>query len=177
MNNNSAGDIRNLINFQFDISWQLLEYHFNGLTDEECLWKPQANGLHVHHEGGKWRADWPDSESYDIGPASIAWLTWHIIYWWSMVLDYSTGNGTLTREQVQWSGNITDVSENINNLRDRWKTLLEKLSDDELLSCKRTYWPFSNKPFYELAAWLNLELMKNASEIGYCRFLYASRNR
>jgi hypothetical protein len=174
-NNNSADNIRNLLNFQFDISWQLFEYNINGIDNEECLWKPREKGLHIHNEDGTWRADWPDSESYDIGPASIAWLTWHIIFWWSMVFDYSFGNGTLTHEEVQWPGNITAVRERINNLRDKWRTLLEELSEDELRSSKRTHWPFGDKPFYELAAWLNLELMKNASEIGYCRFLYASR--
>lgn len=177
MNNNSPDNIRNLLKFQFDISWQLLEYHINEIDNEECLWRPREKGLHIHNEDGIWYADWPDSESYDIGPASIAWLTWHITFWWSMVLDYSIGNGTLTREEVQWPGNITAVREKINNLRDEWNTLLGEISADKLLSCKRTRWPFEDKPFYELAAWLNLELMKNASEIGYCRFLYASQNR
>jgi hypothetical protein len=66
-----------------------------GIEDRECLWKPREKGLHIYDEAGVLRADWPESESYDIGPASIAWL--------------------------------------------------------------------------------NLELIKNASEIGYCRFLYASQ--
>ena len=171
----SECDIRNLLDFQFDISWQLLEYHLTEVEDEECLWRPRKTGLHVHESDGIWWVDWPDSESYDIGPASMAWLTWHIIFWWSMVLDYSAGNGTLTREQVPWPGNITAVREKINDLRDKWKTLVNGLSDDELSSSEKTHWPFGDKPFYELAAWLNLELMKNASEIGYCRFLYASQ--
>ncbi|MDF2927423.1 MAG: hypothetical protein K0R57_6337 [Paenibacillaceae bacterium] len=51
---------------------------------------------------------------------------------------------------------------------------LTELPNDEFLSGNRTRWPFADKPFHELAAWLNLELMKNAAEIGYCRFLYAS---
>lgn len=166
----------NLLKFQFDISWQLLEYHLPGIDDKECMWKPGTKGLHVHKVNGIWRADWPDTESYDIGPASIAWVTWHIIFWWSMVLDYSYGEGTLTREEVQWPGNIEEVREKIINLRHQWKNILEKLTEEDLLSCKRTIWPFEEKPFYELAAWLNLELMKNASEIGYCRFLYATRD-
>jgi len=71
-------------------------------------------------------------------PPSVAWLTWHITYWWSMVLDHSF---------------------------------------EEFLSSERTRWPFVERPFHELAAWLNVELMKNAAEIGYCRFLYAVRGR
>lgn len=172
----SGNDLRNLINFQFDISWQLLEYHLNGLNDEECLWKPQGGGLHVQCEAGQWRADWPESESYDIGPPSIAWPAWHIIFWWSMVADYTFGNGTLTQEDVQWPGSITAVKEKINNLRNEWKESVAGMSGSELIASDRSHWPFENRPFYEVAAWLNLELMKNASEIGYCRFLYASRN-
>lgn len=176
-NKNSADDVRNLINFQFDISWQLLEYHLPGIEEQECLWKPNEKGLHVYKEAGIWRADWPESESYDIGPASIAWLTWHIIFWWSMVLDYSFGDGTLTREEVQWPGSMTAVKEKIDSLRDKWQGLVGGLREDELFSTNRSHWPLEDRPFYEVAGWLNLELMKNASEIGYCRFLYASSNR
>lgn len=167
--------IRNTLNFQFDISWQLLEYHLNGLENEECLWRPASKGLHVVNRSGIWHADWPDSESYDIGPASIAWLTWHITFWWSMVLDYSFGNGSLSREDIHWPGSIALTRERINLLCYKWKAAVAALSDEELLSCERTRWPFTDKPFSELAAWLNLELMKNAAEIGYCRFLYATR--
>lgn len=174
---NSMDSVRNALIFQFDISWQLLEFHLNGLGDEECLWKPCSKGLHVINKQGIWSTDWPETESYDIGPASIAWLTWHITFWWSMVFDYSFGKGTLEREDIQWSGSTIAVKEKIIKLRDEWKTILTTISDEEFLSCKRTKWPFEDKPFYELAAWLNLELMKNAAEIGYCRFLYASRKQ
>jgi len=174
---NSIKSLRNALNFQFDISWQLLEIHLDSLEDEECLWRPASKGLHVTNKLGTWRVDWPETETYDIGPPSIAWLTWHITFWWSMVLDYSFGNGTLKKEDVHWPGNANTVREKINQLRDEWRTALVKLSDEELLSCQRTKWPFEDKPFCELAAWLNLELMKNASEIGYCRFLYACKKR
>ncbi|MBD2870013.1 DinB family protein [Paenibacillus arenilitoris] len=171
-----VSNIRSSLDFQHQISWQLLDYHLTGLVDEEYRWRPAARGLHVANESGVWRADWPESETYDIGPASIAWLTWHITFWWSMVLDNSFGNGTLTREEVRCPGNIEETIKRINQLRMEWQTALAIMPDDELLAVERTKWPFTGKPFHELAAWLNLELMKNASEIGYCRFLYASRN-
>lgn len=171
-----TSEIRNMINLQFDISWQLLEYHLNEIEEEECLWQPSKRGLHVHREFNGWRSDWPETESYNIGPASIAWLTWHILFWWSMVMDHSFGSGTLTREEVQWPGSIETVKEKVEQLRKFWTDSVEALSDEELLTCDRTRWPFADRPFCELAAWLSLELMKNASEIGYCRFLYASQN-
>ncbi|HYE81767.1 MAG TPA: DinB family protein [Clostridia bacterium] len=174
---NSTDNIRNTLIFQLDISWQMLELHLTGLEDEECLWKPAPRSLHVADEAGIWRADWPDTEAYDIGPSSIAWLTWHITFWWSMVFDYAFGNGTLTREAINWPGSVTAAREKIIQLHDEWKTKLETLPDEELFSGKRTKWPFEDRPFYELAAWLNLELMKNAAEIGCGRFLYASRKQ
>lgn len=173
--NNEGQHIRQLLQSQLDIAWQLLEYHLHDLDDDEGLWQPATAGLHVRkQEGGGWRADWPQSEAYDIGPASIAWLTWHIIFWWSMTLDHSFGNASLTREAVQWPGSIALAKAKIASLRDEWNTAIESLTDEQLLQAERTRWPFANKPFYELAGWLNLELMKNASEIGYCRFLYGS---
>ncbi|AFQ43838.1 DinB family protein [Desulfosporosinus meridiei] len=173
----SAESIRKSLNFQFDISWQMLEYHLNNLGTEESLWRPATKGLHVVNESGTWHADWPDSEAYDIGPASLAWITWHIIFWWSMVLDFSFSKGTLSRENILWPGNMTATKERIIQLRDVWRSSVESLSDDDFLSCERTRWPFTDKPFYDLAGWLNLELMKNAAEIGYCRFLYATRKQ
>lgn len=174
---NSTDSVRNTLKFQFDISWQMLELHLAGLDDEECLWRPGARGLHVVHKSEVWHADWPDTEAYDMGPSSIAWLTWHITFWWSMVFDYSFGNGTLTREDVLWPGTMAAVRKKMAQLRDEWRTILTALSNEELLSCARTKWPFKDRPFYELAAWLNLELMKNAAEIGYCRFLFASQKK
>lgn len=93
-------ELRDTLLRQFDITWALTEYHLNGLTTEECLWRPAARGLHVRERDGEWRADWPEHEGYDLGPASMAWLTWHMIFWWSSVLDHSFGEGKLTREQV-----------------------------------------------------------------------------
>lgn len=167
--------IRQSLEFQFQISWQLLQYHLDGLQDEEFEWRPADKGLHIWREAGSWRADWPDTESYDIGPPSIAWLTWHITYWWSLVLDHSFGHGRLVREDIRPSGTVQEAKERIERLCDEWGRAVAALPDEELLAVKRTRWPFEERPFHELAAWLNLELMKNAAEIGACRFHYGAR--
>src|SRR5207249_9656107 len=81
-------------------AWKLASFHLDGLTTEECLWLPAHKGLHVHQvSDGRWRADWPDHEGYDVGPPSIAWLTWHIGFWWSMAIDHSFGDGSLRSEE------------------------------------------------------------------------------
>ncbi|GAB4577794.1 MAG: DinB family protein [Anaerolineales bacterium] len=161
---------------QLETAWKLTQYHLNGLTTEECLWRPASTGLHVHPlPNGLWRADWPEHEGYDLGPPSIAWVTWHIGFWWGMVLDHTFGNGSLQRETIPWPGNADAVRENLNRLHNEWLTALEPLTEDDLRSAYHTRWPFQGRPFGDVVAWVNLELTKNATEIGYARFLYAVR--
>ena len=159
---------------QFETAWKLATLHLDGLTTEECLWRPARHGLHVRRDdGGQWRADWPTHQGYDIGPPSIAWLTWHLGFWWSMVLDHSFGNATLSRTDVAWPGTAVDVREWIGRLQQQWRSALDELTADDLRATQRTRWPVQNRPFGDIVAWTNLELVKNAAEIGYARFLYA----
>jgi hypothetical protein len=161
---------------QFETAWKLTSLHLENLTTAECLWRPAPQGLHVHQSaGGQWRADWPESEGYDIGPPSIAWLTWHVGFWWSMVLDHSFHSAALSREQVLWPGSADGVRAWLGRLRGEWWAALEQLTDDDLRSAQRTRWPFQGRPFGDVVAWVNVELTKNAAEIGYARFLYAVR--
>jgi len=51
--------------------------------------------------------------------------------------------------------------------------VLEQITGKDLRSRQRTRWPFQDRPFGDVVAWLNVELTKNAAEIGYARFLYA----
>ncbi len=163
---------------QLDTAWKLASFHLDGLTTDECLWRPEQRGLHVQRASdGTWRADWPEREGYDIGPPSIAWLTWHVRFWWSMVIDHSFGRGALAREQVLWPGDADAVREAITRLHGEWRAAIEALSDEDLRSSQRTRWPLRDRPFAEVIAWANVELTKNAAEIGYARFLYAVRGR
>jgi hypothetical protein len=121
--------------------------------------------------------DWPETESYDIGPASIAWIMWHIIYWWSTALDYNFGDGILKNEDIPWPESVENAKATISLLHDKWVSKLNALSDAEYQSEQYAKWPLSDRSFADIALWLNAELMKNASEIGYGRFLYAAREK
>ena len=163
---------------QLETAWKLTSFHLDGLGTDECLWRPAQRGLHVRQVTNEtWRADWPHHEGYDLGPPSIAWLTWHIGFWWSMVIDHSFGDGVLSREDVTWPGNAEDTRDRIEQLHREWRSRLEQLTDDDLRSPERTRWPFRDRPFGDVVAWVNVELTKNAAEIGYARFLYAVRER
>ena len=166
-------DARGILLRQLDTAWRLASYHLDGLTTEECLWRPARAGPHVHRDAdGRWRADWPEREDYLLGPPSIAWLTWHVGFWWSMALDHSFGRAALAREDVAWPGSADDVREWLGGLNARWRAELQRVTDEEMRSADRTRWPFRERPFGDVAAWVNLELAKNAAEIGYARFLH-----
>ena len=162
---------------QLDIAWALTAYHLTGLTTAECLWRPGPVGLHIRTDAeGIYHADWPDRETYDLGPPSIAWLTWHLGFWWSMALNHNFGPGTLTREAVTWPGTAEGAREWIGGLHGEWRRHLELLEEPALSASDRARWPFQQRPLRDIVAWANLELMKNAAEIGYARFLYGARS-
>ena len=168
--------VRHHLARQLDTSWSLLGLHLSTLEDGEALWRPAEVGLHVHQgDGGVWAADWPEREGYASGPSSIAWLTWHIGFWWSMVLDHSFATGSLQREDVPWTGSASGARQCLQRCHDDWVMALDALSDSDYDSTARTRWPVRQRPFADVVAWVNVELMKNAAEIGYARFLYAVR--
>lgn len=93
-------EITDLLVRQHEIAWSLASYHLETLSTRECLWRPSTRGLHVSVLDDVWRGEWPDHEGYDLGPPSIAWLVWHIGYWWSMVINHSFEDSTLSQESV-----------------------------------------------------------------------------
>lgn len=171
-----TSEARDYLIRQFETAWSLTSYHLDGLTTEECLWRPAQKGLHVHRApDGTWRADWPEHEGYDLGPPSIAWLTWHLGFWWSMVIDHSFDSASLSREAVTWPGSADAAREWIGGLQEKWRAMLEQLTDEDLRSTEKTRWPLQDRPFGDVIAWANVELTKNAAEIGYARFLHGVR--
>ncbi len=172
MSTSNANPLRQTLLSQLETAWAITCYHLEGLTTEDCLRRPGEAGLQVvRGDDGAWRAEWPEHEGYQLGPASLGWLTWHLGFWWSMVLNHSFDSATLTREQVSWPGDADEVRAWIARLHSEWRAAIERLGDAELLSEERTKWPLTGKPFADIVAWVNLELMKNAAEIGYARFV------
>lgn len=166
--------VRDLLQSQFQISWALLAYHLEDLGSDECLWRPSPSSPHVEpNEQGKWVAQWPESESYALGQASIAWTTWHICYWWTKAIGHLSGNVRIERDDVEWPGPV-DVRRTLEELRHDWLRLLADWSERELHLPVTDSWPLPDASPSTIAAWLNLELMKNAAEIGAVRFLFGS---
>lgn len=169
-------EISGLLLRQYEIAWSLASYHLRGLSNEECLWRPSTKGPHlVSPDAGSWRGEWPEHEGYDLGPPSIAWLLWHVSFWWSMAIDHSFESVTLDQNAIICPSSADDASSMLHAFNERWHGLITSITDEDLLSHERTRWPFQGRPFGDVVAWVNIELTKNASELGYVRFLYATR--
>ncbi len=166
---------RDLLLRQFDVAWQLAWYHLETLTDDECLWRPAARGLHVHHQNGQWIADWPTHEGYDLGASSAAWIEWHWLFWWRMAIDQTWGAATRTRESIRWPGSPAAARQELKELHDQWRAKLEASNDDDLARSEQVRWPFHDRSMGDLFAWANTELTKSAAELGMVRFLYGAR--
>ena len=159
---------------QFETAWALTDHHLQGLTTSECMWRPANKCLHISKdpEGG-WRADWPETEDYTIGPPSIAWTTWHILFWWETVLCHLEDRPPPQRESILWPGAAETACQAIGDLCAQWLRLLNGASEQDLKLPLGESWPIKDASTAQIAAWLNVELTKNAAEIGMVRFLYA----
>lgn len=171
----NARRTKNLLLRQLETSWSLARLHLAELPDSEALWEPAAAGPRVHPVDGEWTADWPDDESYAAGVPTIAWLQWHIGMWWSLAWDRAFGAGDLDHETIRWPGSTNAASDWLEGLHVAWSASIEELSDKHLGEVPAT-WPLHDGTLGDVAAWVNVELMKNAAEIGFLRFLFASRS-
>lgn len=162
--------------WQLDMVWQLFCYHMKDLGEQEAHWAQSEKGLRVRQQEGCWLADWPETESYDIGPASIAWTLWHILFWWESALAFNRDGRTLEKTDVVWPGSVALAERRIAALYGEWVAFLNIQADQELEAPERARWPFEGQSLAAVALWLNAEFMKNTAELGAARFLYATRS-
>jgi hypothetical protein len=145
--------------WQFDLTWALADLHLSALVEDDFLWEPTALCWTVRPDtAGVWRPDWADTEPDPMPVPTVAWLTWHVIWWWSTTIDKVTGDAPRDRDEVIWPGDGASSVSQIRELAARWRDLLADLEVDQV----RT------------ALWLNAELMKNIAEIGQLRLLRAA---
>jgi hypothetical protein len=167
---------RDLLRWQFDLVWSLSQLHFEALTDDDTHWAP-AEVIWTVHRGtdGRWRPDFAEVEPDPIPATTIAWLTWHIGWWWSSAIAHAEGRPIPERTEVCWPGDTAAARAWLHELSEKWVTVLDH-SDDSALERSTHYpWPAeAGLTVAHLAAWVNAELMKNAAEIGQLRILRAA---
>jgi hypothetical protein len=163
---------RDALMWQLGLTFSLFEIFVAGLADEEALRAPAAGAWSVRQDAsGLWLADWGDPEPDPAPPTTVAWLLWHIGWWWSDVTGRAFGGGGIERSDAAWPGDVAAAVRKIRDFHERWRSGLADMSSDDLtsMSLGNRCWPGAGRPFSHVAAWVNSELMKNSAEIGATR--------
>lgn len=162
-----------LLRWQFDLTWSLVELHLEQLTSDVLAWEPVSVRWAMRRdEGGRWVPDWDESELDPIPVPTAGWVAWHIGWWWSTALDHANGRAVRDRTEIGWSGDLDGVIGWLRDLRDQWLDVIAEWSDDDLDAPSSYPWgDGSGMTVAHTAAWLNAELMKNAAELGQLRLL------
>jgi hypothetical protein len=158
--------------WQLGVAWSLFDIVIAGLTEEDALRPPATGAWSVRRgEDGEWRADWADSDPDPVPPTTVAWLLWHIGWWWSDVTGRAFGDGAVQRDEAPWPGSAVAAIERVQDCHARWGAGLAAASAADLASTSLgdRCWRLTGLPFRHVAAWVNVELMKNTAEIGATR--------
>lgn len=164
--------MRELLLQQLDIPWALASgYYLPGLTDEIAHWRPSANAVGLVAREGSFYPEWPDEEQEPIPDTTVGWLLWHMEWWWSGAVEGTRGGRSPGPGEFAWSGSAGASRARLTGLHDEWVAILT--TSDLSHSCTA---PFPTpQPLSEIAAWLNVELMKNVAELGQLMRLRANR--
>ncbi|RFU88231.1 DinB family protein [Streptomyces triticagri] len=160
-----------LLRWQFDLTWALFEYHLERLEPDDFLWEAARPSwtLHPTPDGG-WVPDFAETEPDPVPVPTIAWLSWHIGWWWGMAADHAHGRSPRDRADIDWPGAGAPAVAWLRALRTDWLEALDTLTATDLTTVAP--FPWANDPAHTTAhmiAWVNAELMKNAAEIGQLR--------
>ncbi|QOV37204.1 DinB family protein [Streptomyces ferrugineus] len=164
---------RDLLRRQFDLTWALFEYHLDRLRPEHFLWEPGPYCWTVHRGAdGTWVPDWAETEPDPVPVPTIAWLSWHIGWWWGVATDHLRGRPPRERTEVTWPGEGAATVTWLRELGAEWLAALDGLDESDLEA--GASFPWTEDPQYTVAhmiGWVNAELMKNVAEIGQLRLL------
>ncbi len=160
---------------QFDLAWALADLHLSALTDDDFLWEPAELVWTVRPDhAGTWRPDWSDVEPDPIPVPTIGWLTWHVIWWWSVAQAHLDGAQPPERADVTWPGGAASVSR-IRELAGHYRATLQSLTAADLERGSAFPWGAdTGHTVADTVLWLHVELTKNVAEIGQLRLLRAA---
>jgi hypothetical protein len=165
-----------LLSWQFDLTWSLFAYHLELLEPDDFLAEPAPVCWTLRPaDGGGWVPDWADTEPDPVPAPTIAWLTWHIGWWWTVAIDHVDGRRPHDRTEIHWPGSGEPTVNWMRELRTAWAAVLSRLTDADLDQPAGYPWPAdAGLTVAHLAGWVNAELMKNAAEVGQLRILRAA---
>ncbi|AOS66048.1 DinB family protein [Actinoalloteichus hymeniacidonis] len=165
-----------LLHWQFDFVWSLAEFHLAQLVTADLRWEPAENcwTMHPTADGG-WKPDFAEIEPDPVPVPTIAWVTWHLGWWWSVTLDHAQGRPPRERGEIRWPGTAQGTVEWLRSLSTEWSSVLDRITEADL-DAPATF-PWQDNPDMTVAhtiGWVNGELMKNVAEIGQLRLLRAA---
>jgi hypothetical protein len=164
---------RDLLRWQFDLTWSLTELHLDRLAPDDFLWEPAPLCWTLHQGAdGTWTPDWADVEPDPIPVPTIGWVTWHLGWWWSVTIDHAQGREPRDRAAVAWPGPGQATIDWLRGLHADWLAVLARLTDADLAAPAPFPWPpDAGMTGAQMLGWANAELMKNTAELGQLRLL------
>ena len=168
-------DRRSLLLSQLEIPWALFEYHAASLTDDDLFWAPTELQWTMRATETGWAPDLAESEPDPVPVTTPAWITWHIGWWWTAAIGQFTGAPTPAPDQVPWPGEAAPTVDWIRGIHQEWRSCLAGAEDlDGVVA-----YPWSEgsgKTLADLAGWVNVELTKNAAELGQLLIVRRARS-
>ena len=160
---------------QFELAWSLAELHLAALAEEDFLWEPANVCWTVHRDdAGVWRPDWTETEPDPVPVPTIAWLTWHIDYWWTAAINTLTDKARRDWSDVVWPGTGAAAVSRLRTLAAQWRNLLAGITDQQLAAPTTFPWKAdAGRTVADTVLWVTVELTKNVSELGQLRMLRA----
>jgi DinB family protein len=167
---------RDLLRWQFDLTWSLAELHLDRLAADDFLWEPAPHCWTLRQgTDGSWTPDWADTEPDPIPVPTIGWVTWHLGWWWTVAIDHAQGRPPRERTAVAWPGPGAPTVDWLRGLHAEWLAVLDRQTDADLAAPAPFPWPAeSGVTVAQMMGWANAELMKNTAELGQLRLLRAA---
>ncbi|MFD0535083.1 DinB family protein [Actinomadura luteofluorescens] len=168
-------EVKQVLQQQLSTAWTLFEYHAPQWHEDDLLWEPALSHWTMHQVEGGWASDFSDVEPTPVPAPTIAWLTWHIGWWWTTALAHLKQTDIPAREEIEWPGTCTSITEWLGDIHEAWRTALA--ATDRLDERSAFPWPEeAGHTVADMCAWVNIELMKNVSEIGQLLILRRARH-
>lgn len=161
---------------QFELAWSLAELHLAALVEDDFHWAPANLCWAVRQDdAGMWRPDWAEVEPDPVPVPTIAWLTWHIDYWWTGAIDAVTGNAAHDWSEITWPGDGAGAVSRLRTLAIHWRNLLADMTDQDLVAPATFPWDqHAGRTVADTVLWVTVELTKNIAEVGQLRLLRAA---
>jgi hypothetical protein len=98
-----------------------------------------------------------------------------MMWWWTAAAASLTGDVPPEPAVIEWRGGA-DAIRRIRGFAERWRSTLAALTPRDLEVASLFPWgPDAERTVEDTVLWLNVELTKNAAEIGQLRLLRAAR--